>query len=816
MRQRSQTKKWTVAVTALATICMVSRTWAVTPPAGFEDHVVVDPSASTGASSPVGIDYEPGSGALFILEKGDGTGKGNARVRRRDPVTGTVSTALTLTCVGSTGEQGLLGIAFDPDYLVSGGANRYVYLFYTRAVGQSGTSCEIAGVPWGWYNWVVRYQESGGQLINPQVLLRGTLLVANNHDGGTVRFGLDKTLYISMGDNATSSDPVPAARNLNDLRGKILRINRDGTIPADNPFVGQSGVRPEIWAYGLRNPFRMSVDSVAGTLLIGDVGESNWEEIDTGVRGADYGWPCLEASTPFRACSPPPSGDIKPSYAYGHNGQTPPVEGNSVIGGPVYRGASFPPEYVGQYFFGDYGGNWIRRATIAANGTLTAVTMFVPDATTVVDMAVSPAGCLTWVSIGGLGVHDICQVGGNNAQPQAVSTAAPMSGLAPLTVQFDGTASTDADQDPLTYSWAFGDSTTSAAAAPLKTYSTIGVRQAVLTVNDGSGTSNATDAAPPLRIVVGNRSPSGSITSPAAGAHYSAGDTIAYSASATDPEDGTLPASAYSWLIVFHHSNHTHPFLGPIVGVKSGTFVIPTTGEDSTDVFFRIELTVTDSGAPLGSTGTISQVSHVDIVPNVTTVTVAASPAGAGIQLAIDQTPGIAPWSKSTVANFPRVLTAITPQTVRGATWAFVSWSDGGAPEHAVSPPIVPTTYTATYQCTAGCEFTPAISAARIAPDTARVQWAPLACALSYDVVRGSVGMLRSTLGDYVPSTFVCVANDTALTTLDDPTATPAGGFWYLVRGNGCGGVGNYDEGGVGSQFGVRSAEIAASGKACP
>jgi hypothetical protein len=206
----------------------------------------------------------------------------------------------------------------------------------------------------------------------------------------------------------------------------------------------------------------------------------------------------------------------------------------------------------------------------------------------------------------------------------------------------------------------------------------------------------------------------------------------------------------------------------------------------------------------------------VDILPNVTAVTVAASPAGAGLQLAIDQLPAEAPWSKSTVAGYTRTLTAPTPQTVRGATWAFVSWSDGGAAEHAVTPPLPAATYTATYQCVAGCAFSPSLTAGRVAPDTARLQWAPLACALSYDVVRGNLTTLRSASGDYALATAACVVDDTGLTTVDDPKATPPSGLWYLVRGNGCGGAGGYDETGTPSQSGSRTAGIAASGHACP
>jgi glucose/arabinose dehydrogenase/PKD repeat protein len=670
---------------------------AATVPDGFEDHQIVGTSSTTGAENPVGIAYEPGSGALFILEKGSGVSKGTARVRRRDPITGLVTTALNLPCVDSSGERGLLGIAFDPDYLTGGTANRYVYLHYTRAVGVTGTSCDIAGIDDGGYNWVVRYHESLGLLSGEEILFQGPQLQANNHVGGTVRVGPDKTLYISIGDNDTDADPLPAARDLNDLRGKILRINRDGSIPSNNPLVGQAG-RDEIWAWGLRNPFRMQFDSQSGKLYIGDVGESTWEEIDQGVAGGDFGWPCFEGTSQFRSCGASLTGDIKPIYQYGQSGPS----GDSVIAGPVYRGTAFPAAYRGRLYFGDYGGNWIRHAAIAANGTLTDVQLFIPDASGVVDMAVSPAGCLTWVSIVGAGVRDACAVGGANGQPNAVATASPLFGLAPLAVNFDGSGSSDPDGDTLSYSWDFGDGTTSTSASPLKTYTTNGVYNAVLTVNDGKGKANSTDTAPALKIVVGNRRPTATITNPAANTHYNAGQTISYSATATDPEDGTLPASAYSWLIVFHHDTHTHPFLGPITGVTSGSFTIPASGEEATDVFYRIELTVTDSGAPLGSNGRLSHTVTRDVVPNLTQVRVAANPAGIGLRLSIDGTSNVAPWSKDSVVGFPRTIAAAT-QTIGGATWQFQSWSDGGSASHTVSAPAAATTYTATFTCTAGC-----------------------------------------------------------------------------------------------------------------
>lgn len=377
---------------------------ASTPPAGFTETLLVSDDAVTGASVTIGIAYEPGTGNLWVLEKGDGSGGANqARVRIRSAASGAMSTALTLNCVDHVGERGLLGIAFSPDYLAAGGASRFVYLYYTRLITATG-ACSISGYNPRSRNRVLRFTASGQTLINETVLLEGPelSLVATNHNGGTLRFAPDKTLFISMGDNDTDADAAPASRDLTDLKGKMLRINGDGTIPANNPFVRQAGVRREIWAWGLRNPFRFSIDSQTSDVYIADVGENTWEEIDLGAAGADYGYPCFEGPSTFRACNPPASSPTPPIYSYDRN------TGRTVIAGPVYRATAFPAEYRGYFFFGDYAFSWIRRGRLDVNGQLTDVQMFIPNANQVVDMAVSPAGCLTWVSIGGDGVRNVC------------------------------------------------------------------------------------------------------------------------------------------------------------------------------------------------------------------------------------------------------------------------------------------------------------------------------------------------------------------------------------------------------------------------
>jgi glucose/arabinose dehydrogenase len=374
---------------------------AGTPPPGFVEIVLVPAGGPSGVQAPTAIAYEPGTGHLWVVEQG-------GEVLRREAGTGAVTTALALACVSSSGERGGLGIAFSPDFL-DGPSTRWVYIYYTRSITSSG-ACALAGQAAQVRNQVSRFLESGGALSGEQILLAGPPLTqATNHNAGAIRFAADGTLFVAMGDNDTDADDPPASRNLADLRGKMLRITAEGGIPPDNPFVGQAGVRPEIWAFGLRNPFRFSIDPATETLFIADVGEGTWEAVYAGESGADYGYPCDEGSHAFRVCNPPPPpGSVTdPIYEYGHGSQTPPVSGFSITGGPVYRATAFPPAYHGVYFFGDYVSDWIRSATIGAGNLLEDVQMFMPDASGVVDMAVSPAGCLTWVSYSG-GVRDVC------------------------------------------------------------------------------------------------------------------------------------------------------------------------------------------------------------------------------------------------------------------------------------------------------------------------------------------------------------------------------------------------------------------------
>jgi len=616
----------------------------------FEQSVFV-----SGLGQPTTSTFAP-DGRLFVSEK-----KGKLRVIENGVLLSTPF--VTITDISFQSERGLLGIAFDPQFSTNG----YIYVFYTYNSGGGG-------------NRVSRFT---ADTTNPNVAAPGSEVIIldgipatdGNHNAGSIHFGPDGKLYVAVGDTGISSN----SQSLSTLAGKILRIdavNYPNIIPADNPFVSVPGARQEIWALGLRNPFTFSFDPTDGKMYINDVGQGMWEEINQGAPGANFGWPICEGPlvTGFGNCSNPSL--TYPIYAYPH------PDGFAITGGTFYYANQFPSEYAGSYFFGDYVGNWIRRLL---PGTATP-SPFMENITSPVDLDVGPDGKLYVLSIGG-SIYRI-QYAYTNASPVAVMTVNPTSGLPPLDVNFDATSSTDADGDPLTYTWNFGDgSVTSSVSTTTHTYTTPGNFQATLRVEDGQGGQDTKNTV----IVVGNP-PVGSIDTPTAGTFYSAGEEIAYSGSGSDIDDGTLSPAAFSWTIVFYHNTHTHPYIGPIDGVTSGSFIIPTGGETETDVFYRIHLTVTDSNG-------LTHESTRDITPRTATLNLLSDPPGMTITL--DGQPMVTPINILSVVGMTRMLGAPTPQANVNGTYTFLSWSDGGVQTHSITTPAINSDYTATFEQTA-------------------------------------------------------------------------------------------------------------------
>ncbi|HEY9824685.1 MAG TPA: PQQ-dependent sugar dehydrogenase, partial [Stenomitos sp.] len=231
-------------------------------PTGFQDKVV-----ATGLNNPTAMAIAP-DGRVFITEQA-----GKLRVVKRDRLLAQPFMNIS-AAVDPSGERGLLGIAFDPDFV----SNQWIYVYYTSKTPQI-------------HNRVSRFTANGDVVVpgSEKILLDiQPLTGATNHNGGALHFGKDGTLFIAVGENATPEN----AQTLKNLKGKLLRINKDGTIPTTNPFFTEtSGKNRAIWALGLRNPFTFAVQPGTGRIHINDVGQGTWEEINAGVKGANYGWP---------------------------------------------------------------------------------------------------------------------------------------------------------------------------------------------------------------------------------------------------------------------------------------------------------------------------------------------------------------------------------------------------------------------------------------------------------------------------------------------------------------------------------------------
>ena len=366
------------------------------------------------------------------------------------------------------------------------------------------------------------------------------------------------------------------------LDGSLIRVDPEtGQGLPGNPLYASSDENARrIVAYGMRNPFRFTVRPGTNEVWVGDVGQSTWEEIDrvenpTGSTPYNFGWPCYEGANGTSARQPSweaadvnlcenlykegPSAVNAPYYAYKHTEQVVPGEtcptGSSAISGlAFYESGPFPNIYNGALFFEDYERNCIWAMLPGANGLPNPknIQTFDAGAHTPVDLVVGPDGALYYVDIGEGKIMRIASETVNHP-PTAVATATPQEGPGPLKVQLSAAESSDPDPgDTLSYSWdlngdgKFGDST---EVSPTYTYTEPGTHVATVRVTDPEGASDTAS----VSIKVNDAPPTATITAPLPSLTWAVGDQIPFSGTATDPQDGTLPASAYSWNIVLHH-----------------------------------------------------------------------------------------------------------------------------------------------------------------------------------------------------------------------------------------------------------------------
>ena len=308
---------------------------------------------STGYSSPLGIE-NCGDSRLFIVQKG-------GQIIICDTLGNKTTTPylnISDRITAASSEQGLLGLAFHPNY----NQNGYFYVDYINKAGNTQIS---------------RFKVSStnanqADISSEKLMLQITQPAFTNHKGGCIRFGKDGFLYIATGDGGSGGDPFNNAQNPASLLGKILRINVNSTaaygIPANNPFVDSVNYKKEIWALGVRNPWRFSFDAASGALIIADVGQDAWEEVNLqypkSKGGENYGWRCYEGNHAYNTSGCKPQSNYKaPIYEYPHSS----VTGDcSVTGGFVYRGKKYPA-LKGKYFFTDYCSGIIRTLTLQSN-----------------------------------------------------------------------------------------------------------------------------------------------------------------------------------------------------------------------------------------------------------------------------------------------------------------------------------------------------------------------------------------------------------------------------------------------------------------
>jgi glucose/arabinose dehydrogenase len=616
---------------------------AATLPAGFTETQVTG-----GLSNPTAMAFAP-DGRLFVCQQG-----GQLRVIKNGAL---LATSFLTVTVDSAGERGLLGVAFDPNFAT----NSFIYIYYTA------TTPAI-------HNRVSRFTANGDVAVagSEVVLLDlNNLSGATNHNGGAMHFGPDGKLYIAVGENADSSN----SQTLGNLLGKMLRINSDGSIPTNNPFFATAtGNNRAIWALGLRNPYTFAFQPGTGRMFINDVGQNATEEINDGIAGANYGWPTCEG-----ACSNPNFRD--PLFTYGHGSTQ--TTGCAITGGAFYNPttAQFPSNYLGKYFFADFCTGWIRLLD-PANNTAAG---FATGISSPVDLQVSADGSLYYLARGAGAVFKI-QYPSTQTPPTITTHPSNQTVAVGQTATFSASATGSA---PLNFQWQKntvdipGANSTAYTTPPVGASDNGAQFRCVVSNSSGSLPSNSATL-----TVTANTAPTGTITAPTAGSKYSAGETINYSGTGTDTEDGTLAAAAFTWQVDFHHDTHVHPFLPATSGARSGSFVIPTTGETSANVWYRIYLTVRDSQG-------LTHTSFRDVTPRTVNLTLATSPTG--LQVTVDGQPHTTPYTETNVVGMQRTIGVVSPQTLNGATYAFGSWSDGSAASHNISVPSADATYTATF-----------------------------------------------------------------------------------------------------------------------
>ena len=568
---------------------------------------------------------------------------------------------------------------------------------------------------------------------------------SRSHASGDVVFGPDGKIYASAGDGASFDtedygqyanpclgDPANEGGSLRsqDYRTGADPLGVDGTVMRIDPVNGltpsQATAGQWLVAYGQRNPWRLAFRPGTTELWSGDVGGSNWEEINrlpnatTPSTPVNRGWPCYEGAwtgsernNTWDLLDRPMCENLyaaglgavqAPYFSYRTRESAGPLTpgedcefSTSSVSGVAFAPTTgnYPAGYQGSLFFSDFARQCIWRLGKLPNGDPdpATISVFAQRAGTPVQLVAGPGGALYYVDYGIVdgqvtenagGVHRFVYTSGN-AAPTAKITANQTSGPLPLAVTFDGTGSTDPDGDALTYSWdldgngTFGDST---SPTPTRTYTSAGIVNVGLRVADGHGHTASTT----LQVQPGNNAPVLGTVTPGPALTWAVGDTVSFSAEATDPEDGLLAASQFSWQLSIRHCPsgvcHTHP-LQSYPGVTSGSFQTPDHEYPS---HLLLTVTVKDSQ-------NLATQRTVQLDPKTVTLVFGSSPAGLPVSVAGRS--GVTSQTFIVGSTFTISAPAIQQQGAR--LWTLAGWSDGGAPTHQVVAPATARSYVAAY-----------------------------------------------------------------------------------------------------------------------
>jgi glucose/arabinose dehydrogenase len=600
------------------------------PPGFVEEQIVtgLDPTAMAMAPDERIFLLEK-SGRVLIIENG---------VLLPDPF-------VTLD-VDNFNERGLGGMVFHPDFE----QNNFVYFYYS--------------VPGENRNRVSRVVANGNFAVpgSEEVIFDLDPMNGTIHNGGSMHFGPDGKLYVSVGDGADAN----AANDLNSLLGKILRLNDDGSIPEDNPFYDDlQGDNRAIYAYGLRNSFSTAMHPVTGQYFGCDVGGNLFEEVNEFTAGNYYGWPDLEG---FRQNQNLPSNYKEPLHAYNHD------VGCAVIAATFYSAETptFPPQYHDKFFFADYCQGFVRVMD-PATGEIEET--FATNIDRPLSFMVAPNGDFYYLERSGMGggsmQDNTSTTNGSLWRVRYTGSGAPFISVQPddvfLPVGETANFSVQAvGMETLTFQWQRDGVDLAGENGPTLTVPNVqlsddGAAFRCLIANaEGSiRTEVAT-----LRVTANTR-PVANLTLPLPGATYRAGDTIFFAGFGNDAEDGSVPNEGLRWFIDFHHNDHTHPALENLRGTDEGFFIVPRIGEVSDNVWYRVYLVVEDEGG-------LVQSPFREVFPEKADFTVRTSPSG--LRVNVDGQGMDSPAQVTSVIGIRRTLSAPINQ-VRGDTlYRFQGW----------------------------------------------------------------------------------------------------------------------------------------------